>query len=137
MIYTSADAQVRVSINANIGRQPVWGPAGYDYAQYYYLPDIDVYYDIQSTNFIYQDCGRWVTAAALPVRYHNYNLYSGYKVVVNDQRPYMHHEYYRNKYAGYRNYHGRQVVIRDSRDKRYVIVNRNYNKHNGRVIVMR
>ena len=39
-----ASAQVRVNLNINIGSQPAWGPAGYDYVEYYYLPDIDVYY---------------------------------------------------------------------------------------------
>ena len=85
--YTSADAQVRVSVHANIGNQPNWGPAGYDYAQFYYLPDIDMYYDVQARQFVYFDRGRWVYATALPVNHRNYDLYGGYKVVMNDQRP--------------------------------------------------
>ena len=27
-------------ININLGLQPAWGPAGYQYVDYYYLPDI-------------------------------------------------------------------------------------------------
>lgn len=30
----------RVSVNINIGSQPAWGPVGYDYVDYYYMPDI-------------------------------------------------------------------------------------------------
>ncbi len=38
------DAQIHISFNINVDRQPVWGPTGYDYVEYYYLPDIEVYY---------------------------------------------------------------------------------------------
>lgn len=37
----TASAQVSVSLGVNIGSQPAWGPVGYDYANYYYMPDID------------------------------------------------------------------------------------------------
>ncbi|CAN5167607.1 hypothetical protein BH11BAC6_BH11BAC6_01110 [soil metagenome] len=117
--YTSADAQVRVSIHANVNNQPLWGPAGYDYAQFYYLPDLNMYYDVQARQFVYFDRGRWIYATALPVNMRNYDLYGGYKVVLNDQRPYMHHNVYQNRYKNYRNMRGRQVVILNSRDRRY------------------
>ena len=39
-----ASAQVKVGVNINIGSQPEWGPRGYDYVEYYYLPDIEMYY---------------------------------------------------------------------------------------------
>jgi hypothetical protein len=38
------DATAQVSLNVNIGSQPVWGPVGYDRVDYYYVPDIDAYY---------------------------------------------------------------------------------------------
>lgn len=38
----SAHAQIRINANINIGNQPLWGPVGYDYVDYYYMPDIDV-----------------------------------------------------------------------------------------------
>ena len=132
VIYTSADAQVRVSFYANIGNQPQWGPAGYDYAQFYYLPDLDMYYDVQARQFVYADRGRWVYATALPVNYRNYDLYGGYKVVINDQRPFMRHDVYRNQYKRFRNYRNRQVIIRNSRDIRYAPFR---NHHNDCVVI--
>jgi hypothetical protein len=111
-----ANAQFRMSVN--IGAQPAWGPTGYDYAQYYYMPDIDAYYDVAAGQYVYFNGGRWVFAAALPGAYH-YDLYRGYKVVVNEPRPWMHADIYRNRYAQYRGWYGRQEVIRDSRDTRY------------------
>jgi len=119
------DAQVRVNIN--IGAQPVWGPTGYDYVDYYYLPEYDVYYNVPQRQWAYFSGGRWMFGAALPPRYH-VNLYNTYKVVVNEPRPYMRADYYRGRYANYRSVHN-QVIIRDSRDSRY-FVNRGHPRHN-------
>jgi hypothetical protein len=65
----TAQAQVRVGVNINVGSQPVWGPVGYDYAEYYYLPDIDAYYYVPRHQFIYLSGRQWVFSAALPPRY--------------------------------------------------------------------
>lgn len=113
-----AVSQAQVSVNINIGRQPLWGPTGYDYAGYYYMPDIDAYYSVANQQFIYMDAGRWIFNASLPGRYRNFDLYNGYKVVINDRDPWLRNDYYRNQYWGYRGRHG-QGIIRDSRDYRY------------------
>ncbi len=133
MGYTSADAQVRVNIHANIGNQPGWGPVGYDYAQFYYLPDLDMYYDVQVNQFVYFDRGRWIYTRNIPGRYRNYDLYSGYKVVINEPRPFIRHDYYRTHYRGYRNSRNRQVVIVNSRDPRYT----RYNHRDDRVVIIK
>src|ERR1051325_4113049 len=105
-VYT--EGQVRV--NFNIGLQPLWGPVGYDYVEYYYLPDIDVYYNVPRHEYVYYDGGRWVTTVSLPPRYHDYDLYTGYKVVVNEREPYLHHEHYKEKYARYKGRHDQEVI---------------------------
>ncbi|MEN0056234.1 MAG: hypothetical protein AAGC65_21330 [Mucilaginibacter sp.] len=114
----TASAQVGVSLGINIGSQPAWGPVGYDYANYYYMPDIDTYYDVPTHQYVYFDNNVWVHRAYLPVRYRHYNLYSGYKVVINDRNPWLRHDVYRVRYAGYRGRHD-QVIIRNSHDARY------------------
>jgi hypothetical protein len=43
------------------------------------LPDIEAYYDIRATQFIYFGGGRWIRSRNLPNQYRNYNLYNGYK----------------------------------------------------------
>lgn len=115
-----ANAQVR--ININIGSQPVWGPVGYDYASYYYFPDIEAYYNIPTKQFIYREGRHWVKMDRLPNRYRNFDVYGSYKVVINDRDPYLRHDAYRTRYATYKGRHG-QEIIRDSRDKRYYAVN--------------
>jgi hypothetical protein len=112
-------AQVKVNLNVNLGQQPVWGPTGYDHADYYYLPDIDCYYDINRSQFIYNSGNRWVYASQLPPRYRNYNLYNSYKVVVNEPKPYLHADVYRNKYRDNKQPHEKQIAIRDSREEKY------------------
>lgn len=124
MSFKPASAQVSVSLNLNIGSQPDWGPTGYDHVDYYYMPDIDSYYDVANHQYIYLSGSRWTRSSSLPARYGNYDLYHGYKVVVNEPKPYLHNRVYRAKYAKYK---GRkdQPVIRDSHDIKYKKVNTN------------
>lgn len=118
--FQTVNAQVRVNIN--IGSQPLWGPVGYDRADYYYLPDVESYYNINTQQFIYPDRGRWITATALPPRFGRVNMYTMHKVVINNTiDPYRNHNYYRTQYGKYRGMND-QVAIRDSRDRRYSVV---------------
>jgi hypothetical protein len=104
--FITGSLQAQVSINVNLGNPPPWGPAGYTEVRYYYIPDIDSYYDVGTRQFIYINNGRWVRAASLPVVYRNYDLYNGYKVVVTDYRgatPYIHYKVHKHKYPhGYK-----------------------------------
>ena len=126
---TPVKAQISFNLGVGISSQPVWGPAGYDQAQYYYLPDIDAYYNLPKHRFIYQVRGRWTSSSHLPLQYSNYNLYGGYKVVINEDRPYLHDQEYREKYSSYKNRHDQQA-IRDSRDSKY-FANKNHPEHNN------
>jgi len=117
---SSISTKAQVSLNINIGSQPQWGPTGYDHVDYYYLPDVDAYYYVPSSQYIYQSNGSWVWRNSLPSQYANYNLYNGYKVVVNRNKPYLSHQNDVKQYSKYKNYGGKQGSIRDSRDTRYV-----------------
>jgi hypothetical protein len=122
------DGYASVGVNLNVGVQPIWGPVGYDYVEYYYLPDIDVYYYVPNHQYIYMRSGRWTFSSSLPIMYRNYDLYSGYKVVVNEPKPYQNHNIYKEKYNGYRGNNG-QKVIRNSHDTKY-FVNKKHPEHN-------
>ena len=93
----------------------MWGPVGYEAVQYYYLPDIECYYYVPRHQFVYLSGPNWVFSYNLPSRCRGYDLYSGYKVVCNEPRPYMNYYHDREVYARYRGCHGRQPVIRDYR----------------------
>ena len=136
----NAAAQVKINVNVNIGSQPSWGPAGYDYVQYYYMPDINVYYHVPTRQYVYLNRGRWIFAASLPVSCRNYDVYRGYKVVVNEPKAYLHNNVHKVTYVKYKGYKGRQVIIRDSKDPKYIVVNKGndnghangHNKHDDR-----
>jgi len=117
----TASAQLTVALNHNIGSQPIWGPVGYDHVDYYYMPDIDTYYNVPTRKYYYFDRGQWVPSYSLPAANRNYDIYNGYKVVVNEPYPYRRADVYRVKYAGYKNKHD-QLIIRDSHEEKYYVI---------------
>lgn len=106
MLFFAGAVQSQVSVRFNIGVQPQWAPVGYENARYYYLPDVESYYDVQNSLFVYYEGNSWVHRSYLPSRYRNYDLYGGYKVVMRDYRgntPYYNHYEYRDRYSYGRN----------------------------------
>jgi hypothetical protein len=100
------NAQVRV--NVNLGTPPVWAPSDRVQSQYYYLPEVDAYYDVPASRFIYLNNGNWIRSERLPKRYSGYNLKGGKVIYLTDYRgnsPYVYHKkhkvkYYYPKYKG-------------------------------------
>jgi hypothetical protein len=138
LFATTAESQISVSIN--LGTPPQWGPVGYTDVRYYYLPDVEAYYDVPSSMFIYFNGVNWIHRSYLPSRYRNYDLYNGYKVVMTDYRgntPYTNFREYRTKYAkGYRgqpqkNY-GERPEHRSSNEREYSKGHDNQNYKSGR-----
>lgn len=108
ILLLSSNIQAQVSVNVNIGTPPAWGPVGYTDVDFYYIPDIESYYDIRLAQFIYFDNGRWIHAQYLPKHYRNYDLYNGYKVVLKDyhgKKPYAYFKNHKAKY--YKGYKGK------------------------------
>ena len=107
VLMASANSIGQVSVNVNIGTPPMWAPVGYASEPFYYLPDVEAYYDVRQSQFIYYTGGNWIHARYLPGAYRNYDLYNGYKVVLTDyrgDRPYMYFKDHKQKY--YKGYKG-------------------------------
>jgi len=117
-------AQAQVNINAQFGH-PTWGPAAPAGAQYYYVPEIDGYYDLASRNYLVQRNGHWAPVAAVP----GYNPASFHPVVV-DYRG-------RQPWTQYRDHHARyyRPVVVQQPGRRPVVVER-VNRR-GRVVERR
>lgn len=122
--------QAQINISINIGSQPAWGPTGYNHVDYYYLPDINAYYNVATAQYIYWRGNKWRFANRLPNHYRNYNIYNSYKVVVNRQNPYLNNQYDVQHYSHYKGRTG-QPMLRD--DRRYISMHNNNYKSYGTV----
>ena len=127
-LFLANISNAQIDVNINLGSQPVWGPTGYDYVEYYYLPDIEAYYNVPQQRYYYYEKGNWIYKSSLPSRYSNYDFYNSYKVVINEREPWHNHKTYKKKYYSYKGRHD-QRPIRDSRDSKY-FVNKNHPEHN-------
>lgn len=132
ILFASSAIHAQVSVNVNLGTPPAWGPVGYSNVDYYYLPDVEAYYDIRATQFIYLNRGTWTRSRYLPGQYRNYNLYNGYKVILNDyhgSKPYGNFKSHKVKY--YKGYHGKpQKSIGSSRSNNNKVYKNDGNKGN-------
>ncbi|MNS43186.1 hypothetical protein D3C72_755810 [compost metagenome] len=118
LIGTTATTQAQAKLQVNIGNQPGWGPTGYDHVDFYYLPELNCYYDVIRGQFIVFTNNTWIYSNTVPSRYRGIDLYRTYKVVVNRPRPYQYNATHVRQYARYKNDHT-QVVIRNSKDYKY------------------
>ena len=113
LFYNHANAQVRLRFGFNFGPRPVYAPvrvvaqpayaepSNYDGDEdYYYLPDVDAYYSVPEQCYYYNDGGEWVSAAYLPGAYRDYDWRSARRFEVRASRPFMHNDYYRERYSG-------------------------------------
>ncbi|MGN0006885.1 MAG: hypothetical protein ACI35T_02175 [Alistipes sp.] len=103
------------SENNNLERQPDWGPVGYPLAEFYYIPALDVYYDVEQAVFYVEEEGRWRASATLPEKLSGSDLYACYKVVMNGAEPWLNHRNHTFVYDDYRNKRFRQQTIFASR----------------------
>jgi hypothetical protein len=71
--------------------------------RYYYLPDIETYYDLSNQDFVYLENGQWLFSNSLPSMYSSYDLYNGFEVALNIgvYQPWMHHHFYVSNYPRY------------------------------------
>lgn len=134
LFFASSSIQSQVSVSVNIGSPPSWGPVGYSEVNYYYLPDIEAYYDIRASRFIFFNNGIWVHSRYLPRQYRNYNLYNGYKVVLNDYNgstPYYYFKNHKSKYyKGYKKGPQRSIGMQHSNNGNHG-ENRNHGNYNN------
>ena len=117
IFFTTTRVSAQVDVNINL--LPQWGPAEYDHVEYYYMPEHDIYYYAPKKQFVYRKGNVWTQSNTLPYQYRNVNLYSTYKVVINEPKPYDRHTYFADKYKGYKKSHPKQSLIRDSHDPKY------------------
>lgn len=116
-----ANVSTKAQVATYPGTPPPWGPTGYQNARYYYLPDLELYYDITTAQFIFNNGKEWTQNAILPNRFQYYDLFNGYKVVMNNYhgtKPYNDFTRYRLKFGkGYRDHHQQTFAEKAENDK--------------------
>jgi len=107
---------------------PQWAPPYYSGARYYYLPDIECYYDLSTREFIFLNDGQWRYSPNIPSLYAGYDLNSCFAILlnVNVYRPWMHHQYYVSHYPRY--------YYRDYYDHSNIPYVRGFNENNRSAI---
>ncbi len=116
-LLNAPSVQAQVSININL--QPSWGPSGYDYAEYYYIPELNIYYDVVNALFYYTSGSSWISSKFLPLRYKRYDLSTMYKVVLNGEpTPWLNNKAHKKTYKNYKN-DRTQVPIRQTADAKH------------------
>ena len=107
----TADAQVGVHFNINLGPRPVYAPVPPPVVDnYYYLPDAEAYYSVPERVYYYQNEGRWISSPRLVGRFHDYDYSRMRHFAINEPRPYLRNDYYRN------HFNGPQFAVRNNRD---------------------
>lgn len=99
-----SDAQVRVNINVGgpVARQTWYGNDD----DYYYMPQQNVYYNVQRRVYVYPERSGWMYAPVLPSRYGNCSYSNSRYYRVRARAPFDRNDYYRQQYA-YNNGNGR------------------------------
>lgn len=82
---------------------PAWAPPYYTGVRYYYLPDIEAYYDIRRGQFVYFRNGHWLFSSTLPGIYGSFDLFNGFVVSLNVGAvdPWRYHTRYVTRYPRY------------------------------------
>jgi hypothetical protein len=97
-LYTYVTPSTEVSYD-----NPTWAPPYSQGVRYYYLPDIETYYDLSTGEFVYLNDGQWSYSQGLPSIYSGYDLGNCFTVALdyNIYQPWMHHHYYVSHYPRY------------------------------------
>jgi len=122
LLGTDVNAQEQKRIVGNIASQPLWGPTGYNTVAYYFIPDIQAYYSVDEKKFIYLENGKWIFSEVLPAAYRDYNLYTGYKVVINRPQPYLNFRAHVARYGHFSGQKNKQIAIANSSNAKYFVV---------------
>jgi hypothetical protein len=97
--------------------------------RYYYLPDIECYYDVRNREFIYMEDGQWMFGRSLPPVYAWFDLNNCFIVALNSRvlDPWRHFHYY---VAHYPRFYYRSVYRDRYMDREHPLRGFNENERN-------
>lgn len=130
------DSNAQISVSVNLGSRPHYHDRYENEARYYYLPEIETYYDIQAGIYIFNSSRGWVRSSYLPEYCSNYDVNRGYRVALTyiGYTPYADFNFHKQKYyrENHRNYRAEYYHSRDNyNDNNVVFTNHKYHKNKG------
>lgn len=103
-IFSSCDMYSYVTPSTQVRYDnPAWAPPYVQGVRYYYLPDIETYYDLTTQQFVYLYNGQWHYSQVLPSIYAGFDLDNCFTVAIdyNTYQPWLHYQYYVSHYPRY------------------------------------
>lgn len=132
IILFSFESNAQISVSVNLGSRPQYHDRYENESRYYYLPEIETYYDIQAGIYIFNSSRGWVRSSHLPEYCSNYDVNRGYRVALtyNGYRPYSDFNFHKQKYyrENHRNY---REEYYHPRNNYAAISNQKYHKNKG------
>ena len=106
----AAQAQMRVGVQLGA---PAWGPPVGRHMQYYYIPELDAYYDLYNRAYLFFDGYSWVSSYALPPAYAGLDPYQFHPVPLAyvGPQPWGFVRQYPQYVAPYRRYYRQPRVV--------------------------
>lgn len=138
ILFAASTSQAQVSINVNLGSpvvvaQPTWVPQNHSNVDFYYIPDIQSYYDVNNSVYVYRNNGNWCRTRYVPVQYLNYNLNHAHRVALRGYHGNQPYAYYNNHTVRYNNNRDYNSGRKQYNNRRYADNykgNKRYDKHN-------
>jgi hypothetical protein len=102
--YQTQAQNISVGININTAPRETVRYVETPAPSYYYYPEIEAYFDINSSVYIYFARNNWVRSRYLPSYYRNYDVRHGQRVIIEyrGSEPYNHYHEHKNKYKPYK-----------------------------------
>jgi hypothetical protein len=86
LLLLAMNTNAQISVNISLGSRPVYHPPQRYYyddnVDYYFLPEIEAYFDNREGVFIYFSSRGWVRSAYLPRECGNYDINRGVKFAI-------------------------------------------------------
>ena len=134
ILMFTLQASAQFSVSVNLGSRPQYHNRYENQVSYYYLPEIEAYYDVNSQVFIYNGSRGWVRTSYLPEYCRNYDVNRGYKVAVSytGRSPYVNFDYDRQRCyrSNDRNYREEYYQSRNRRNEYAAVSYYNRNDDN-------
>ena len=108
LLINNTETKAQISFSAGLRFAPAWAPVEYaHHTRYYYLPDLDGYYDASLGGYYFhdQDGDDWFFTRTLPENFQGFDFYSSPRIALEyfGDRPF---EFFRERRLGYFNeYH--------------------------------